>query len=288
MKTLHLLFITITSLISIAGCNPDEAEPAYLIINHVTVSSNPTTQGSNCSNVKDVWVYVDNQYVGTYQLPARIPVLENGSKNVILRAGILENGIAATHNAYPLYNADSRTVTFVPGQETTIDTFHVAYFPALNFTWYEDFEKDAVGGGFSLAPEPSTNLAPLATDSIDVFEGVRCLKMQVDGTNHISDIETNGDGYVLYRGKDIYLEMNYRCDHEFTVGLRGMLATDKRNIPVLLFNPSPNWKKTYINLSKFVNSNFDVPKFKVYFYLSTPPGGAMATVYLDNLKLISN
>ena len=29
-------------------------------------------------------------------------------------------------------------------------------------------------------------------------------------------------------------------------------------------------------------------KFKVYFYLTTPPGGSEATVYLDNLKLISN
>jgi len=275
-------------IIGIAACNPEESEPAYLVINKVNVSSNPATQGSNSSNVKDVWVYVDNQYLGTYQLPARIPVLESGNKSVILRAGILENGISATHSAYPLYTANTRTIDFMPGQESIVDTFNVAYFPAIQFTWYEDFEKDAIGGGFSLSPEPSNNLAPLTTDSIDVFEGVRCLKLKVDGTNYISDIETNGDGYVLYRGKDIYLEMNYKCDHEFTVGLRGMLANDKRNIPVLLFNPSSTWKKTYINLSKFVNSNYDVPKFKVYFYLSTAPGGSEATVYLDNLKLISN
>lgn len=288
MKTTSNLLLFFIVIIGIAACNPEESEPAYLVINKVNVSSNPATQGSNSSNVKDVWVYVDNQYLGTYQLPARIPVLESGNKSVILRAGILENGISATHSAYPLYTANTRTIDFMPGQESIVDTFNVAYFPAIQFTWYEDFEKDAIGGGFSLSPEPSNNLAPLTTDSIDVFEGVRCLKLKVDGTNYISDIETNGDGYVLYRGKDIYLEMNYKCDHEFTVGLRGMLANDKRNIPVLLFNPSSTWKKTYINLSKFVNSNYDVPKFKVYFYLSTAPGGSEATVYLDNLKLISN
>lgn len=288
MNYFHSLLFALFVALLITSCNPEEGEPAYLIINSVTVSSNPLTQGSNCSNVKDVWVYVDNQYLGTYQLPARIPVLENGAKNVILRAGILENGISATHSAYPLYKSDTRSINFLPGQETTIDTFSVGYFPALIYTWYEDFEKDAIGGGFSLSPELNNNLAPLATDSVDVFEGVRCLKMKVDGTNYVADIETNGDGYVLYRGKDIYLEMNYKCDHEFTVGLRGMLSNDKRNIPVLLFNPSNTWKKTYINLSKFVNSNYDVPKFKVYFYLTTPPGGSDATVYLDNLKLISN
>lgn len=288
MKTTSNLLLFFIAIIGIAACNPEESEPAYLVINKVNVSSNPATQGSNSSNVKDVWVYVDNQYLGTYQLPARIPVLESGNKSVILRAGILENGISATHSAYPLYTANTRTIDFIPGQESIIDTINVAYFPAIQFTWYEDFEKDAIGGGFSLSPEPSNNLAPLSTDSMDVFEGVRCLKLKVDGTNYISDIETNGDGYVLYRGKDIYLEMNYKCDHEFTVGLRGMLANDKRNIPVLLFNPSSTWKKTYINLSKFVNSNYDVPKFKVYFYLSTAPGGSEATVYLDNLKLISN
>ena len=288
MKTTSNLLLFFIAIIGIAACNPEESEPAYLVINNVTISSNPTTQGSNCSNVKDVWVYVDNQYLGTYQLPARIPVLESGNKSVILRAGILENGISATHSAYPLYAANNKSINIIPGQESIIDTFNVAYFPAIQYTWYEDFEKDAIGGGFSLSPEPSNNLAPLSTDSLDVFEGVRCLKLKVDGTNYISDIETNGDGYVLYRGKDIYLEMNYKCDHAFTVGLRGMLANDKRNIPILLFNPSSIWKKTYINLSKFVNANYDVPKFKVYFYLNTSPGGSEATVYLDNLKLISN
>lgn len=288
MKNNLQLVLGLCLFMLIAACNPDETEPSYLVVNNVTVSSNPTTQGSNSSNVKDVWVYVDNQYLGTYQLPARIPVLASGNKNVILRAGILENGINATHSAYPLYAANMQTLAFVPGKETVVDTFNVAYFSGIQYTWYEDFEKDAIGGGFSLSPEPNNNLAPLSTDSVDVFEGVRSLKMKVDGTNYISDIETNGDGYVLYRGKDIYLEMNYKCDHEFTVGLRGMLSNDKRNIPVLLFNPSNTWKKIYINLSKFVNSNYDVAKFKVYFYLSTSPGGSDATVYLDNLKLISN
>jgi len=146
MKYFHSLLLLLLVAFVITSCNPDEREPAYLIINSVSVSSNPQTQGSNCSNVKDVWVYVDNQYLGTYQLPARIPVLEEGTKNVILRAGILENGISATHSAYPLYKSDTRSINFIPGQETTIDTFNVAYFPALIYTWYEDFEKDAIGG----------------------------------------------------------------------------------------------------------------------------------------------
>ena len=120
----YLIFFIVLFII-FSSCNPEETEPAYLLINHVSVSSNPVTQGSNCSNVKDVWVYVDNKYLGTFQLPARVPVLESGSKNVILRAGILENGISATHSAYPLYAANLRTVEFTPGKETKIGRAHV-------------------------------------------------------------------------------------------------------------------------------------------------------------------
>lgn len=284
--SLYLVFIILIA----SGCNlinPEEPQPAYLEINHVSVSSNYVNQGSNSSKVKDVWVYIDNQYIGTFELPAKIPVLTEGKKQVILLPGIYENGIAATRTAYPLYKGYTTTLDFTRGQTTVVDTFPVSYFPALTYTWYEDFEKDTSGGGISMVTTTSS-LAGLAIDSTNVFEGQRCLKLETTTANNVIEVTSVNDGYYLPRGKDIYLEVNYKSTHAFTVGLKGILLNDTRNIPVILFNPSADWNKTYINLSKFVNSNFDVPKFKVYFFMQLESGESGGTLYIDNVKLISN
>ena len=286
----NIILIIIAFAFSVQSCNlinPEEPQPAYLEVNHVTVSSNYPSQGTNASKVKDVWVYVDGQYLGTFELPAKIPVLAEGSKQVILLPGIYENGIAATRSAYPLYKGYTATLNFTPGQTTLVDTFPVSYFPALSYTWYEDFEKDTSGGGISM--ETTTNsLAGLAIDSTIVYEGKRSLKLEATSSNYIIEATSVNDGYYLARGKDIYLEINYKSTHAFTVGLKGILSNDTRNIPVILFNPSTDWNKTYINLSKFVNANYDVSKFKVYFYMQLESGESTGTLYIDNVKLISN
>ncbi len=289
LRTVFYLFFVAFAL-TVQSCNiinPAEPQPAYLEVNHVAVSSNYPNQGSNSNKVKDVWVYVNNQYLGTFELPAKIPVLESGSKQVILLPGIYENGIAATRSAYPLYKGYTTTLNFMPGQTTIVDTFPVSYFPALSYTWYEDFEKDTSGGGISMETT-SNSLAGLAIDSTIVFEGQRSLRLEATSANYIIEATSVNDGYYLARGKDIYLELNYKCNHAFTVGLKGILSNDTRNIPVILFNPSIDWNKTYINLSKFVNANFDIAKFKVYFYMQLASGESSGTLYIDNVKLISN
>src|SRR5438067_12211826 len=83
--------------------NPSEDIPSYLHVESFSVTTNNETQGSNSSKITDVWVTVDGKALGTYELPATLPVLATGSHDVILSPGILINGIAATRTAYPFY-----------------------------------------------------------------------------------------------------------------------------------------------------------------------------------------
>lgn len=272
------------------GCNlinPDEEVPSYIEIRGIKTSSNYITQGTSSSKVTDVWVYAGGSYIGTYQLPAKFPILLSGKHKITLGAGIMANGIASTREFYPLYKFYDVDLDLIPGQITTVDTFNVDYFTGLQYTWYEDFEKDTSGGGISL---DTTNLsfANILPDSLDVFEGKRSLKLKVTTAATVVECVTVGDGYQLTKGRDIYLEMNYKCSQPFQVGLLGETFIGERSIPVIRFNTETGWNKIYLRLGPYINANGDVLKFKIYFRMDLATGATEGVAYLDNLKLISN
>jgi hypothetical protein len=86
------------------GCDlfEDQPEmiPGYVRIDSIRFDTDYQTQGSNRFSFKDSWVYVDNNYLGTFENPITFPVLANGSHKISIRAGIIENGVSATRSAY--------------------------------------------------------------------------------------------------------------------------------------------------------------------------------------------
>jgi len=101
------LLITVISIASIIqACNiinPAEPTPSYIQIDTIKLTTDITTQGSASHKIVDAWVYVDNQAVGAYEMPCKIPVLASGQHTIYIQGGILLNGINATHLQYPYY-----------------------------------------------------------------------------------------------------------------------------------------------------------------------------------------
>ena len=281
------LILLLFSVLVFPSCNlinPSEPQPSYLHVNHMVVTSNYATQGTNSAKVKDVWAYVDGNYIGTFELPARFPILLTGVHHVVLGAGIYINGISATREAYPMYKFYSGDVTFTAGKTSVIDTATVGYFPDLQYTWFEDFE----GSGYSLDTLPSSvgNLV-LDTLSADRFEGHACLHLPITTTDSVIECVTN-NYYPLPKGIDSYLEMNYRCDQPFLVGLYAKdLAGDDQTYPVISLNASPTWNKIYIKLTPTVNAVLQISGgFKVYVGAVLQSGMTQGNVFIDNMKLI--
>lgn len=278
------------ALTGLTGCNlinPDENIPAYIEVKGIRTSSNYTTQGTASSNITDVWVYAGGSYIGTFELPARIPILLEGKHKITFGAGIKANGIASTSEFYNLYKFQDMELDLIPGKVTVVDTFTVSYFPAVQYVWYEDFENDTSGGGISL-DTTGISTAEIFTDSVEVFEGKRSLKMEVTSTFNFIECRSVGDGYPLTVGRDVYLEMDYKCTQPFIMGLIGVTNNGEKQLPIIRLNAKSDWNKIYVRLGPYVNFNTDAFKFKVYFRLALDPTKTVGTVYLDNLKLISN
>lgn len=281
--------IVVCLLFLVSACtvlDPADPAPAYIRVKNIRISSNYELQGSNSAKVTDVWIYNQGSYQGTYELPARFPILTSGLQKVFFGAGIKANGIASTSEFYPLYKFKELDVVLTPGDTLELDTIDISYFPELQYTYYEDFEKDTAGGGISLDLS-TASLGTINTDSVVVFEGRRSMKMTVGTATNFVECFSVGDGFPLTKGRDIYLEMNYRCNQRFQVGLIGITPGGPQAIPVILLNPKNDWNKIYIRLGPYVNPSNAI-KFKVWLRMFLEDGVTEGVVYVDNLKLISN
>src|SRR6266481_1051492 len=100
---LRKVFVVCGLWFVVASCNiinPAEPIPSYLQVDNITLHTDLSTQGSSSSKISDVWVTVDGLVQGIYELPAKFPLLFDGSHRVQLKGGIILNGISDTRAPY--------------------------------------------------------------------------------------------------------------------------------------------------------------------------------------------
>ena len=68
--------------------------PAYVEINNVNLLTDPNF-GESTENITDIWFYVDDILQGVYEIPVQFPILEKGTKNIRIRAGVKANGLSS-------------------------------------------------------------------------------------------------------------------------------------------------------------------------------------------------
>jgi hypothetical protein len=94
-KITLLLFLFIPLLFSCNKFDGDQTIPSYIHIDKITVVDNPTlNEGSLSNKITDAWVYVDEELIGAFELPATFPVLKKGKHKISIHPGIKLNGIS--------------------------------------------------------------------------------------------------------------------------------------------------------------------------------------------------
>ena len=274
-----LVGVVFGSFISCSKINPKEQIPTYITINKFSVSTDYATQGTQSNNFTDAWIYVDDQPLGAYELPATIPILQNGKHQIKARGGIKVNGISANRSQYAMIGFYEQWVD-LQLDKVTILTPNVTYFTSLNFSWLEDFE----GQGVSLVKTGNSDTSVVITkDSADVFEGKKSAKIYLDNTNSFFEA-TSSSLLSLPKGKDVFLELNYKCNNIFQVGIYS--SSSSTSSTTLYLNSTNNqWNKIYINLINEVTAA-NANSYLIFISMQKDPNMATANLSLDNIKLI--
>ena len=266
--------------------NPDETIPSYISIDKIILHTDYSSQGTDSYKITDAWVYVDDNFIGAFELPADFPVLETGFHDISIRPGIKVNGISSTRDHYAFYNSiEIQGANLRTEQTLYLDTLETTYSPITNFAWMEDFED----GGVSLekTARSDTNIQKTSLLS-EVFEGgySGVIYLSQDTTQDFFELETS-DAYPLPgSGSPVFLEFNYKCSNTFTVGIISNTANQHIQSSLLVINTSKNWNKIYVNLTKAVSRVSNALDFKIFFGGMIDADKINSAIYLDNIKLL--
>lgn len=278
------LLIAATVLL-VSGCKKDKLEasiPGYVFIDSIQLQTDEINQGSGRSAFTDAWVFVDNEPLGVFPLPATVPVINPGTRKISVRAGITENGIDALRSAYPKLVPFDTTFELKMNASSVIRP-RVRYLNSTRFVQLENFD----GGSVSLE-NILTNGAPIRissaaeTNLLDGAAGV----INLDGSQSAFQIATN-DTFMLPTAVASYIEMNYRCDIEFTVSV--LVNSPGGSVTVnslVTLRPTATWKKVYINISDLGGIQTNATGYKLLLVGIKPSTLSQASVYLDNIKVL--
>lgn len=277
------LAAALLGILPFAGCriiDPAEDIPSYIRVNDIRLTITDTiTQGSGSENITDAWIYVDGNLIGAFELPCTIPVLEEGTHDVLIKAGIRQNGLESTRAIYPFYKGWEEQVTFSRGQIVSVSPV-VTYFPIVNFLWNCTFDAQ----GTNIDDVTGATWPNLLRDTLlGGMEG-KCGFVQLNADTNLFYCQSS-NALVIDNGFDLYLELNYKCNQPFVVGIKN--ATNQETIPWIQVMPESDWNKIYIRLNDAITASPGGSAYYVYIAMKKDDNVANPQLYIDNIKLLN-
>ncbi len=285
------LYFNIAVLFSLLySCDKFEGDmtiPSYLQIEKIKLVDNPNiNEGSLSNKITDAWVYVDDELIGAFELPAKFPILKKGQHKITILPGIKMNGISGTRISYPFYKSiEIYNFNLVPDSITKIDTnlLVTSYLDNTKFAWKEDFED----GGVSLQKRSNSDTGIYKTNIPQyVFEGTYSGLVNLLSNQNFFEIETI-DNFVLPKnGSPVFLEMNYKNNNIFMVGFFAYYSNTIKQVATITLYPTSEWKKIYINLTPDLANEYNASSFKIFFGHYKQETVNEAVIVFDNIKLV--
>lgn len=284
--SIAILLITILCLQACKVVNPPEVIPSYIYISDISVNANPSTEGSNSDNIVDAWIYINGSLIGTFELPAKIPVITEGNYNLKVYGGIKNSGFSAQRKIYPFYNYYETNLDYKANETDTISPV-LTYKSNANI-WVEDFEDP----GIKLSsPVYSDTIIEITSNPTDVFEGNKSGMIIFDTDDNFFEASTNEPQFngLPKFGSPVYIELNYKTNNTLTTGLYhgDITLTDLVKSEYLnLTSTNEVWKKIYIDYTEMVSSRTSATKHQFYLEVRRQTGVTTPTIFIDNMKII--
>ncbi len=271
--------ILLCNLLFFISCKKDKLkspESSFLVTNPVSLSTNFFTQGTNSQKITDIWYYVNGQFKGVFPVGNVMPIVASGSAEITLFAGIKNNGISATRIPYPFYNSITFNQVCEPGKTYTISPVF-QYNSGTFFYYHEEFES--TGCYFTSAGDSDF---VWTSDPLKTFGGTgKSIFMSMSDSKPTARMLQSTAYFLPSGGATVYLELNYKCNQPFTIGVIGG-GSDERT--ALTVNTSNEWNKIYVQLTSVISTQPTYPDYKVFIHANKQV--ASPEIYIDNVKLI--
>ena len=283
MKGVYLICL-MGLLLSCDIFDKEEDIPGFVYIDSANLSTK-AGQGANSSNIVDITAYANNEFLGTFELPATIPVLSTGDVDFAFAPGIKNNGMVSDRRMYPFYEFHRKTITVIPDAVVPVESDSI-----ITFTYYdeglqfniEDFE----GTGYDLIETASNNaiLAQITSPPEDVKNGYT-LKVSLSPEQDHFEVRSDWGLSNLPKGNKMYLEIDFKGTVPLEIGIITVSPVVKQ-IFALGLVPQSEFTKVYVDLTEKISREVATTHFEIYFEANLPVGSTSAELFIDNVKFI--
>lgn len=249
---------------------------SFIVVNQTVVTS--TVIGMPDSHkITDLWLYVNDKFQGVYPIGSVMPIMNDGTADVRIYGGIVNNGISGTRLPYAFYNPYIYTGTFEAGKTYTLT-------PSFEYRSGIQIQNDSfTGGGSYYAPDGDFHPVQIS-DPAKVWGGTGgSIFMTMTDARPQAILKTSTPISLPAGGADVYLEMDYKCNHEVVVGVIG---GDVEQRLALTLRPSEEWNKVYVSLTNVVSTQPVYNSYRVMIQAFKQSDVASPEIYIDNLRLV--
>lgn len=288
MRMKQLLYFTIFSFI-LTSCVKNNPDPSWLEVNEWTLLANPELSGSEgelTTNFTDAWVYVNDEVVGVFEVPFKIPILKSGNVNIKIYPTVRNNGIAATKKIYPFVEVYEVNVDLVKNQTVTLNPT-TKYNPYCQF-WIEDFENTSPN---ITDDANSTATIHNANDPAILQWGNAYGEVLLNAIDSTWVAYTSNTGQMsLPKGQEVYLEIDYYNTNSLVTGVLAISTSSVQNYQNISLNAQDpatvKWKKIYIDLKEIISNSGNANQFSQSFQAQLDAGDTEGVIILDNIKVV--
>jgi hypothetical protein len=285
--------IAIMSLAAITSCEKFEGSqtiPSYIHIDSIWLVNNSSIEeGSLTSNIDDAWVYVNDQLIGAFELPATVPILVEGNHKLSVYGGVKYNGMSGTRGPYPFWEA--KIVADYDFMIDSVRKFNPAtkYYTTTVFTWMEDYEDITSSLQPTINSDTSVQLIYHEPSHPQLGSATGVVYLQGSATTFEGATNVEAPtGITLPRsGSPVFLELDYNTNTHLVIGLLINEPAQTLQHPVVVLNPTDGvWKKIYVNFTPTISKNNSAIDFDVFFRADKPDDLELSVLKFDNIKLV--
>jgi len=274
------IFLILT-LIFFDSCETDSEQASFLSIQNFSFVNSEESSFLSEENITDAWVTVNGNFMGAFETPSNIPILEleEPTNDIRISPGIKENGISGSRMIYPFYNFYDVSESINHGE--TIIIHPTTSYKEANFKFLTQGRFEL---GNMLEATENSDTIPF-TQNEEVYEGLKSCAICIDETNASFQVITIDDFYFNNFPEYVFLEMNFKSSVNFKIGLikDGNIQNKAEHMQIY---PSKNWNKIYLNLSQLIIPNINNSTFKIYFESDMLDNDSEGCLYLDNIKVV--
>jgi hypothetical protein len=275
-----LVSVLLLTAFAQAGCNivnPADPIPTFVEVDSFSfVNPDPFVTVGSTRQIRSVYVSYEGKNVGTFDLPARIPVLAGRGGKLQLFPGVDNTAQFVTQVQYPHYTISESQLGPAEGKTVKVNA-QTGYTQKTRFVYKEDFENSndiivLFGPNFEVTSNPT-----------EVITGSRSgiLRLRDTATNAIL---TSTSSFVP-GSNDNFLEIDYRSTAYLRVGV---VAGSGNPAYIVTLIPSPAGNKAYISLQLAIGTFGSNPgAFRLVFQSYLENGAASGYVTMDNLKVVT-